>query len=416
MGRWSPFRTWIRRVPRPVRDVLVAVAVVGLDLVVFSDLVLASSGTTSESSALSVLAVAGLCLVLLLPRRRFPVVVALAVCAVSAVAAAQAGFAYRPVLPVCLALGTVTSRRQGNLATLVMGASVATSLAWAQDEIRTDPKLGPADLLTVALGYVLMLLVAAGIGRWARQSRERARLLDERRREEGRQAVAVERLRLARELHDIVSHAVTVMVLQASGARRVMAADPGRAEGAMATVEETGGRAMTELRRLLGVLRADDDRPEPVDGDGADGAPLQLQLRGLDDLAALVETARASGLEVEVETRGERGRLDASVDLAAFRVVQEGLTNVIKHAGPGTRAHLTLAWSDDSLVVELTDDGRGPGHASGLSTGYGLLGLRERVSVAGGQLSTRFLEQGFEVRARLPVAAARPPVVQAESR
>jgi signal transduction histidine kinase len=256
-----------------------------------------------------------------------------------------------------------------------------------------------AALVGTSILFVMALVVSAGIGR---TRHKHLRDLELAREEEGRRAVAVERVRLARELHDIVSHAVTVMVLQAAGANQVMATDPGRARAALASVEEVGTQAMGELRRLLSVLRA---------GDAASPQDDPALRRGIADLEALVETVRAAGLQVRVEVVGEPGRVDPSVDVAAYRVVQEALTNASKHLSSGARADVRLEWGDGTLVVNVRDDGK-PARTSRseLSTGHGLLGLRERVTMVGGTLQAAAeAAGGFRVTATLPVADAAAP-------
>jgi len=383
------------RVPQRVRDVALAVFVATLDLLVWSDLLLSSNVTQHRSSTAVMLLAGSANLVLLVPRRRFPVGVLVCACTVSASTALL--LTYRPIFPVCVALGTVASRKTGRPVMAGIALALATAGAWAADEVRVSPEVDRVSVAVfLGVSYALVVLVAAGIGRWARAARERLVLMDERRQTEARQAVEAERLRLARELHDIVSHAVTVMVLQASGARRILAHDPARTEAALATVEEVGVRAMSELRRLLGVLRAGDD-----DGQMAGSAALP----GVDDLPQLIESVRETDLDVRLEQIGERRQLDTSVNLAAFRVVQEALTNVRKHAGLDARATATLRWTADTLVVRVHDDGRGAGPPSTkLSTGHGLLGLQERVAVAGGAFDVDRTANGFTVTAVLPLA------------
>ena len=204
-------------------------------------------------------------------------------------------------------------------------------------------------------------------------------------------AVADERRRLAREMHDIVAHSISVMVVQAGGARRILDRDPARAAEAAARIEQTGREALTEMRRLLGVLRPADQRGE-----------LEPQ-PGLDGLDALVERARAAGLPVEVHVVGERRELPGGVDLAAYRVVQEALTNCLRHAGAAPTA-VTVRYGDEALELEIADGGPGAASTSGDGRGHGLVGMRERVRVHGGELEAGPRPGGgFTVRARLPV-------------
>lgn len=226
--------------------------------------------------------------------------------------------------------------------------------------------------------------------------RERAERAEHDRREEARRAAEEERARIAREMHDVVAHSMSVMVVQASGARRVLGRDPERAEHALQQIEETGREALTEMRRLLGVLREGDD--------GTPGRDPQPSLDRLDDL---VEECRAAGVPVVLRREGEPRPLPPGVDLAAFRIVQEALTNVRRHAGPAS-AGVTITYGDTGVEVEVADDGRGLGadrpDGDG-GTGHGLVGMRERAALYGGTVRAGPRPGGgFAVRALLPLA------------
>jgi signal transduction histidine kinase len=207
-----------------------------------------------------------------------------------------------------------------------------------------------------------------------------------------RLAVGDERARIARELHDVVAHSVGIIVIQAEGARRVFDRDPERAREALDTIEQTARTALAEMRRSLGVLR------------DQGGAPLREPQPGLAELDSLLEQAREGGLEVELEVEGEPRTLPRSVDLSAYRIVQEALTNTIKHAGR-VRSRITLRYGERELEVEVADDGPGPfGNAAGAGSGHGLLGMRERVASHGGEVEAGSgPEGGFVVRASLPL-------------
>ena len=199
-------------------------------------------------------------------------------------------------------------------------------------------------------------------------------------------AAGDERRRIAREMHDVVAHSVSVMVVQAGGARRILERDPARAVEAAARIEEVGRAALTEMRRLLGVMHHPDDRaPQPT-------------LRELD---GLVERTRAAGLPVSLTVEGEPRSLPAGMDLAAYRVVQEALTNAIKHAGAAP-TEVTVRWEPSHLELEILDSG---GHsANGHRGGHGLIGMEERVRLYDGELRAgRRAGGGFEVVARLPL-------------
>ena len=209
-------------------------------------------------------------------------------------------------------------------------------------------------------------------------------------------AASDERRRLAREMHDVVAHSVSVMVVQAGGARRILERDPERAVAAAAQIERTGREALAEMRRLLGVLHRDED-----DEHGA-RAP-QPTMAGV---RALVERAREAGLPVELHVEGERRSLPAGLDLAAFRVVQEGLTNALKYADHApTDVH--VRWGGRALELEILDRGPGPARERmGGDGGHGLVGMRERVKLYGGELEAgRRRGGGVRIRAKLPLVA-----------
>jgi signal transduction histidine kinase len=206
-----------------------------------------------------------------------------------------------------------------------------------------------------------------------------------------RLAIGDERSRIARELHDVVAHSVGVIVVQAQGARRVFDRDPERAREALGSIEQTARHALSEMRRSLGVLR--DDRSAML-------APQP----GIADLDGLLEQAREGGLTVELVVEGEPRALPRSVDLSAYRIVQEALTNTIKHAGPA-RSRVTMRYGERELELEVSDDGPGSSvNGAEGGSGHGLVGMRERVASHGGELHLGSgPEGGFVVRASLPL-------------
>ncbi|WP_078859774.1 sensor histidine kinase [Streptomyces rubellomurinus] len=211
-------------------------------------------------------------------------------------------------------------------------------------------------------------------------------------------AVEHERARIARELHDVVTHNVSMMTIQAGAARKILDSAPDRAREAMAAVEAGGRAAMTELRHVMGLLTIDSTAG---DGDPAATADLSPQ-PGLDRLDALVEGVRQAGLPVELTVVGARRAVPPGVELAAYRVVQEALTNTVKHAG-GAEAAVTVEYAADRLRVEVTDTGGRPTGAAATGNGRGLLGLRERLAVYGGTLHTGpRLRGGYRVKALIP--------------
>jgi signal transduction histidine kinase len=228
---------------------------------------------------------------------------------------------------------------------------------------------------------------------------EQAAELERARAEQARRAVAEERLRLARELHDVVAHSISVIAVQSGVGAHVAKTQPEEAAKALAAIEATSRAALTELRRLLGVLRQDDEPEGSL-------APVP----GLADLEGLLAEVAKAGLAARLQVEGTPSPLPAGVDLSAYRIVQEALTNVVKHAGP-VRAQVTIRYRDQEIRVEVIDDGRGVAAPTGdgrARVGHGLIGMRERVAVFGGDLETGPCpDGGFRVAARLPLAAER---------
>ncbi|WP_036339113.1 sensor histidine kinase [Modestobacter caceresii] len=241
----------------------------------------------------------------------------------------------------------------------------------------------------VGFGVVIFFAVWY-VGRRLRLRAERAVLQERELRERERRIVTEERSRIARELHDVVAHRVSLMTVQAGAAKTVAADDPVAAARAMGAVEEAGRQALDELRYLLGVLRpsavTDDTAPQP----------------GLADLPAMVARMREAGLDVDLDIDGVTCGLPARVELSAYRIVQECLTNVVKHAGPGARTGVRLTTEGRDLVVEVSDDGSGATSLPG--AGHGIVGMRERAQLLGGSLDVGPRpDGGFAARARLPL-------------
>jgi signal transduction histidine kinase len=273
------------------------------------------------------------------------------------------------------------------------GAGVA-SVVVAVDGLR-----GPDPWWQVTIFGSLFMFGAWYIGRRLRQRQERAAQLVRERAAEARRVVIEERTRIARELHDVVAHRVSLMTVQAGGAKAVADEDPAAALQAMGAVEEAGREALDELRHLLGVLR-------PASGDADDLGPQP----GLAELPRLVEQIRRAGVDVVLTTRGLPSGLPARLDLFAYRIVQEALTNVLKHAGPGTRAEVRLRGERDEVVIEVLDDGRGttvvpgPETAQNGAGGHGIVGMRERALLLGGRIEAGTRpEGGYRVVAHLPI-------------
>ncbi|MFC4909458.1 sensor histidine kinase [Actinomadura gamaensis] len=230
---------------------------------------------------------------------------------------------------------------------------------------------------------------------------DRAARLERARGSDARAARIEERSRIARELHDVVAHHVSVMTVQAGAARRIIDRDPGGAREAMSTIEEVGRTALSEMRRIVGVLRTDRDEQ-------AARGELAPQ-PGLGDLGELLDHVRETGLSVQLWIEGEARTPSPGVDVAAFRLIQEALTNTLKHAGPQARAWVRLRYTAEDLTVEIEDDGRGTATIvadNGDKPGHGLVGMYERVALYGGELRIGpRVGGGFGVRARFPLSA-----------
>jgi signal transduction histidine kinase len=297
------------------------------------------------------------------------------------------------VLVALYTAATLLDRRQSAIACLVVAVGVMIVLLTARWEVN----VGSIISNVVIFGTVWLIGDNVGTRRELLASlRERARQAEENRDEEARRAVAEERARIARELHDVVAHHMSVMIVQAGAARRILPSDPDRAAEVLTSVESTGREAMNEMRRMLGVLRSDDE-----DAAGMTPQPSVV------DLSELVAHCAEAGLEVSLDVEGEPTDVPPGVGLSAYRIVQEALTNTLKHAGPAT-ASVRVTYRPDRLDVEVCDDGRGASAGSAArSTGHGLVGMRERVDVFGGELTTGPRPGGgFAVRAQLPLESA----------
>jgi signal transduction histidine kinase len=265
---------------------------------------------------------------------------------------------------------------------------------------------GEGDAISPFVGLSGLATAAAVLGTSIRNRRalvaslqERAERLERERDQQGQLATAAERARIAREMHDIVAHNVSVMIALADGASYAIKEDPERAERAMQTASRTGRQALTEMRRLLGVLREDHDH--------AQLAPQP----GLEQLDELLEDVRTAGLPVGYHVSGSpESQLPPGLQLAVYRIVQEALTNTLKHAGAGASAQLHVRHHPDRLEVEVVDSTSGPSPAPSGGPGAGLQGMRERAQVYEGELSAGPGRDGWQVRLVIPLAR---PVVPA---
>ncbi|HET8616043.1 MAG TPA: sensor histidine kinase, partial [Actinomycetales bacterium] len=300
---------------------------------------------------------------------------------------------FEPFVAILVAVFTAGALTEGRTAAAAL-ATVGVGVTLGVADVAFGQPVGMAVPPRVTiLGVFALGRLTALYRRRAHESALRAVRAEQSAEQAKQEAVASERARIARELHDVVSHDVSLMVLQASVERRLLGESPdGAAAGTAAvlqSIESAGRDALTELRHMLGVLRQDAH------------APLAPQ-PGLDRLEELVAEARTAGVDVEVHRSGE-GALPPGLELAAYRVLQESLTNVVKHVGP-THVRLSLDHRPEEIAIDVLDDGPAAGSSrAALPGGHGLLGMRERVQLYGGTLCAGPHEAGFRVQVRLPV-------------
>ena len=294
-----------------------------------------------------------------------------------------------PSLAIFVSLYGVGHYITDNRTSLVAVAS-AMVLVVADDLIEAEP----VSVMGLSLAVVLLGWYA---GRTVRNRRENLALIEERaeylereRAAEAQRAVDEERTRIARELHDVVAHRVSMITVQAGAAQTVAPSDPARAIRAMEAVEDAGREALNELRQILGVLRSD-EQPDDL-----------VPIHGLAEIPSLVAEMTGAGIDLSYSGDGAPTVLPARVDLAAYRIVQEALTNVLKHAGPDPKAEVRLSANDQMLTIEVTDEGSGVSTLPG--AGQGLVGMRERAALLGGtfEAGTR-PGGGFRIMAGLPI-------------
>jgi len=375
-------------------DVLLAVAVTGVQIAA----VLLAGRDQPERTPLDVfgaglLAAGGLVLAV---RRRHPVVVLWVVVA-STLAYSLTDFpAGGVVLPLIVAF--FTAQTSGHrVAGFGAIALMYVTFVWNGALMGTEP--GPSLVEAVAIAaWMLVLVAVAEIVRVRRayvgEVRERAREAERARAEEALRRQGEERLRIARELHDVLAHNISLMNVQASTALHLLDERPQQARPALMAIKQASGEALGELRSVLDALRQ------------AGEAPPRTPAPGLSGLGELVSQAATAGLPVETIVEGVARPLPARVELAAFRICQEAVTNVIRHAGPAS-AWVRLAYGEGELVVQVDDDGRGAASNGSGGGGNGLPGMRERAAALGGSVETGPRPGGgFRVRARLPLEQA----------
>jgi signal transduction histidine kinase len=384
--------------PRDARtwaiDVVIAAAVIAFGVWVSQQADSWSPHTQNEALpgvlALVLLGLGGAALV---ARRRYPVAVLL-VTLVTAIWAMELG-AKAVWFAVIVAFFTAILARQraAAIGSLVVGYVASVWPPWL---IGQQNHSSVMFALVLAAGLLFLLIVAELI----RIRSQRAAALERSRTDELRRRASEERLQMARDLHDIVAHNIAVINVQANTALHLMDRQPERARTALATINDVSKQALVELRSVLGVLR-------DVDSGGVSGAP-RAPAPGLARLGDLVENAAAAGLAVRVEEDGQPAPLPADVDLTAYRIIQEALTNSARHSG-GSAATVRLGYDGGALLVEVDDDGApgagGPAPTAANGSGRGIAGMAERAAALGGSLEAGPRPRGgFGVRARLPVS------------
>jgi signal transduction histidine kinase len=376
--RWARWKVWLNR----YGDVLLAGA---LGLALLTEMLLWDGGDKTPGVVLVVLASAGLAV------RRTQPIPAFIVCWLGLMGAVyfMPGFDNGSSVFVVIyflslfSLGAHTRGREVPVSVLLVLIGVVVFVVGD-----SDGPVMPGDIVfaTVFVGGPWATGLALRLRRDLAVTNERLRVEQV---EKTRRAIAEERSTIARELHDVVAHAISVTVLQSRGARRMLGRDEEKVRSALDAIEHTNTQALGDMRRLLAILR-------DTEGDAAT-AP-QPSLARLDEL---LDDVRGSGLPVEVSTAGDNLDVPPGVDLSAYRIIQEALTNVLKHAGPAS-ARVELTYGPDDLTLRVTDDGKVASAPNG-SPGHGLLGIRERVAVVGGEVNAGPCpDGGFEVRARLP--------------
>ena len=389
------FYDWLRRHPALVDSVL-AVLVAGLGVGA-----LPAAGPQPGRKLLALALVVGMCAPISL-RRKHPVPVFSVIVAAGGL---EVLLLPRPVgsdLAVLVALYAVAAYKPRRVAlpgllVCLLGSVIAIA-KWAPEHaIHNWWTLG--EVLAVFWGPAITAWLLGDMMRWRRsyyrELEERAARLERERDAQAQVAAAAERARIARELHDVVAHNVSVMVVQADGASYALDSSPDRAREALAAISATGRQALAEMRSLLGVLRSASD---PAAGDRADLTPQP----GIEQLSGLLEQARATGLPVSFTVEGVPRQLPQGTALTAYRVVQESLTNARKHGGAGVTATVTLRFCEEEVAVVVSDDGKASPKA-GDGRGHGLVGMRERVELFGGRVTAGPKPGGgFRVAAALP--------------
>ncbi len=390
-GRMASIATRLR-LPVQVQDTLLAVSVALLQLLGSDRAAGNQPGTRllgdPDGLGYLLLVAGGL---ILLVRRRWPVAVFLITTAIGLVYYA-AGYPDGPAtIGLFVATYTLTAQGDGHRSLQIVAAGIAVlAVGWL---LAADlESFNPAGWVFFRIGTAVM---AAALGESVRGRRvlaaeavERAARAEQTKEQEARRRVDAERLRIAREVHDTVAHAIAVINVQAGVTAHVLDKRPEQARETLVVIEQTSARALGELRATLGMLRDAEDRRAPTPG--------------LGQVEELVGMAREAGLDVKLEVASPARELPSATDQAAYRILQESITNVIRHAGPA-RVTVWLTYGPDDLELRVADDGRGP-LATGAESGRGIVGMRERAALLGGELSAGPRPGGgFQVQASLPL-------------
>lgn len=392
-GRYDPVMKLDDRRRALIIDALLAV---GLFLLSIGSVTVWDAGdSTAREPNIWSQALIGLQTLPLIWRRRAPVTV-LAITIVGFII--DRGFNYPnswAVFGISVAIYTVGAQLEPKRSLLVGGVTIDIVLLWTAIGVFVYDVEPLALVSEIAfLGFPLL------VGRESFQRQQRVVELEARairaeheREQRAAEAVINERARIARELHDVVAHEVTVMTIQSAAARRVLDDDPAKATDAMESAEAAGHRALTEMRRLLGMLRTVDPRsttPQP----------------GLDSLDSLIDQMELAGLPTQLRITGDARQLPAGIDLNAYRIIQESLTNTLKHGGPKVRAEVRVNYNGGELTVEVLDDGRGGATTMRGHDGQGIVGMQERITLLEGsiQIGPR-PGGGFRVAAKIPIPA-----------
>ncbi|MFF4120531.1 sensor histidine kinase [Streptomyces sp. NPDC001714] len=384
------FRQWLAHHDR-IRDAVPAVLIV---LVATAASATGTGGSGWHTPHLGRVIWTALACVPLIVRSRWPLTVVVATLAIDLTHMILVpDFTLNPAASL-VALYTLATQKGGRRLAWVTGLAAALAITTTYAISNSQSPLTGDSMLRFDLA-----IAATALGDAVRSRRERLAQIEARaeraehtREEEARRRVTQERIRIARELHDVVAHHITLVNAQAGVAHHLMRTDPDRAYQALTHIKDNSRAALDELRTTVGLLRQPDDAPESR-------APLP----GLADLDSMVGSFRASGLSVTVDRTGLLRSVAATTELTAYRIIQEALTNTHKHAG-AARAVVGLDYGAKTLRVTVTDDGR-PGVARGPGTGHGLIGMRERAAAIGGTVTTGYRpEGGFQVLADLPLS------------